>query len=47
MGQTNEAKFYFQKYLESSPTNEMTFDGLVAAAKKGDDLLKPRWRKQK
>ncbi len=47
MGQTNEAKFYFQKYLETSPTNETTFDGLVAAAKRGDDLLKPKWREQK
>jgi hypothetical protein len=47
MGQTNEAKAYFHKYLENSPKKDMTFDGLLAAAKKGDELLKPKWREQK
>jgi hypothetical protein len=47
LGQTNEARLYFQKYLESSSNKDMTFDGLLVAAKKGDDLLKPKWREQK
>ncbi len=47
MGQTNEAKFYFQRYRETGATNETSFEGLLAAAKKGDELLKPKWREQK
>jgi hypothetical protein len=47
MGQTNEARLYYQKYLQVSPKKDMTFDGLIAADKKGDDLLKPTWREQK
>jgi len=47
MGQTNEARLYYQKYLEVSPKKDMTFDEVIAADKKGDELLKPKWREQK
>ena len=40
-------RIYYQKYLQVSPKKDMTFNGLIAADKKGDDLLKPKWREQK
>ncbi len=46
MGQTNEAQVYYQKYLENLNGRTMTYDEVVARAKKHDELLKPKWREQ-
>jgi len=47
MGQTNDARLYYQKYLAVSPKNTKTYAELIAADKKEDDLLKPKWRERK
>ena len=47
MEQTNDARLYYQKYLEVSPKNVKTYAELLDGNKKGDDLLKPKWREQK
>jgi hypothetical protein len=47
LGQTNDAQSYYQKYLAVSPKNDRTYAELIEADKKGDDLLKPKWREHK
>jgi hypothetical protein len=47
LGQTNDAQLYYQKYLAMSSKSNKTYAELIEADKKGDDLLKPKWRAHK
>ena len=47
MGQTNEARMYYQEYLAVSPQNTKTYAELLEGNRKADDMLKPKWRGQK
>ena len=47
MGQTNDARLYYEKYLAVSPHNTKTYAEVLEGDRKGDEILKPKWREQK
>ena len=47
MGQTNDARLYYEKYLAVSPQNTKTYVEVLEGDRKADELLKPKWREEK
>ena len=43
LGNTNEAKSYFRKYVANSPNKNISFDELIAAAEKHHRRINPKW----
>jgi len=47
LGQTNEAQKYFVKYAKAKNDKTITFNELIAAAEKHDQMLKPKWKEKR